>query len=277
MSRYNDEMKKIVLTICLVLVFLDAKVFALSIPETMKYELSVGSVPIGYMTLAAKNAGENVELEATMSTLAWASLFYEVNDHVVSMLKKSPSKGRQKSFPYSPAITRISINEGPLKADIAIIFSQTRKTITYLNVLANDKALFKMKDTTLDPLTALYYIRHVPLTPGKPVSFRAINNNVILKVVASHIRRETITTPLGTFHTILMKVDIYFDGPGVKYYYPGDLYVWLTDDERKMPVLIEKKLPALAEGKLPGLVMDKMPDYLKKKLKSGLIRATLVP
>jgi hypothetical protein len=260
----------------IILFFITLNAVAFTVPETLRYELSVGGVAIGNLSLAAKDAGENMKLESTMSTLSWVSLFYEVDDHAVSTLKKSRRTGARKGFPYSPLKSRIKINERRT-ADVDITFDQSGKTITYADFLANDKTSFSMNDFTLDMLATLYYIRSVPLIPGKSVSLDVINNRAIRKIVVECVRRETITTQRGTFQTVVVKADVHVgvDGPGI-IYYPGDVYLWLIDDERKVPIMIEKKLPLLTEGKLPGFVMEKMPDFLKEKLSAGSIKATLV-
>ncbi len=259
----------------MVLVFPGVNASAFSVPETLMYELSVGGVAIGNLSLEAKDAGPRIELVSTMSTDSWVSVFYPVDDHAVSYLKKTRQKDVSKTFPYIPSAYQLKLNEGPHKADMDLIFDQTRKTITCSDFIENGKTSFKIKAFTLDPLAALYYFRRVPLTPGKSVVLHVINNKVIRKIETECVRRETIKTPFGTFKTVLVRADMHFDGPGI-IYYPGDVYIWLTDDERKLPIVIEKKLTALAEGKLPDFVIEKMPAYLKEKLSAGSIKATLI-
>lgn len=89
------------------------------------------------------------------------------------------------------------------------------------------------------------------------------------------LRKEAITTGLGSFNTILVRSNMDLVGDGV-FYTPGDVYIWLTDDDMKVPVVIEKRINALVEGKLPDFIKEKMPAYLKEKLSSGSVRAVLV-
>jgi uncharacterized protein DUF3108 len=51
--------------------------------------------------------------------------------------------------------------------------------------------------------------------------------------------RETITTPAGTFKTIRVEPKSESDGVIGK---GRNLLLWLTDDERKMPVQLKSKL-----------------------------------
>jgi len=69
----------------------------------------------------------------------------------------------------------------------------------------------------------------VPLTDGK--------KSVMAKVEAQ--QREEIKTPAGTFKTIRYEAFV-FDN--VLYRRPAHLYVWLTDDRRKLPVEIRVRM-----------------------------------
>ena len=64
---------------------------------------------------------------------------------------------------------------------------------------------------------------------------------------AEVIRREKISTPAGDFNTVVIKPTISLDG---KFSPVGDIFVWLTDDDRKFLVRIESKLKI---GKVVGV------------------------
>jgi hypothetical protein len=52
-------------------------------------------------------------------------------------------------------------------------------------------------------------------------------------------QREQIKVPAGTFQTIRYEAFLF---NGLLYRRPGHLYVWLTDDARKLPVRIQVRL-----------------------------------
>jgi hypothetical protein len=69
----------------------------------------------------------------------------------------------------------------------------------------------------------------VPISDGK--------KSVSAKVEAQ--ARETVKTPSGTYRTIRYEAYLFHD---VLYRRPAHLYVWLTDDARKLPVQIRVKM-----------------------------------
>ncbi len=258
-----------------VIVLLCVNASAFTVPETLKYEVSIGGIPIGIMILEAKDMGSSIRLESTMSTASWASIFYGASDRAVSSLKKIEPKGPQKNFPYRAQTYQIRLHEGPHKVDAASVFDHHKNLVFCSDFLNNQKTFLHFKEGTLDLLSVLYFLRAIPLTPGKSVFVDIYHNKMIRHIEVRVIGKEKIQIPSGSFNTITVMADTYFEGFGV-INYPGDVVLWFTDDERRIPLVVEKKLPLLMEGKLPGFVTEKMPMYLKEKLSTGSIRATLI-
>lgn len=261
---------------CFAIVFLSVKAFGFDVPETLRYDLSLAGFTIGHLTLEAKDVDSDLRLETSMSTLPWVSLFYKVDDHAVSVLQRSPQKDFSQNFTYLPRTYEAKFSEGPHKADVKVAFDNTKKIIICMDLLNEDTTVYKQEGFTLDPLATLYYMRQVPLTPGESVFIHVFNNKLVRDIEVQVKKRETIKTIAGTVDTVPVRADMYFDGVGVMYY-PGDVTVWLTDDEKRIPVVIEKKLNDLAKGKLPAFVLRNMPEFLKEKLFSSSLKATLVP
>jgi len=92
---------------------------------------------------------------------------------------------------------------------------------------------------THDLMGGLYYLRTlnmdvqqsmmVPVSDGK--------KNVMAKVEAQ--AREEVKTPAGTFRTIRYELYLFND---VLFRRSGHLYVWLTDDRRRLPVQIRARM-----------------------------------
>ena len=95
--------------------------------------------------------------------------------------------------------------------------------------------------------SAAFYLRNFKLTPGKKIAFRVAHENENLVVTGEVIRRERISTPAGDFDTVIVKPTIALNGA----FKPvGDIYFWLTDDDRKLIVKIESKIKI---GKIVGV------------------------
>jgi hypothetical protein len=259
----------------IIFVLLVSNVSGFSIPEKFQYDLTLGGIKIGTVSLETKESGPYVQLISRVTSVKWVSLFYKVDDTAVSFISKQQPKKPEKTFLFHPATYRINLNEGANKIYKEFSFDHTKKRVSYIDYLNKEKLYYMLKDLTFDPLSSLYYIRGTPLQVGKSIFVNIFNNKLIYKVEVQVLRKETVKTPLGTFNTVLIRSNMTSAGDGI-FYLPGDIYIWLTDDEKRIPVLFEKKINALVEGKLPDFLKKKMPNFLKKKISTGSIVATLI-
>lgn len=85
--------------------------------------------------------------------------------------------------------------------------------------------LFKLRTMRLDP----GHTAHLPMSDGK--------KSVMARVEAQ--QRERITTPAGTFDTIRYEAFLFKD---VLFRRDANLYVWITDDDRRLPVQIRVRM-----------------------------------
>jgi len=70
-------------------------------------------------------------------------------------------------------------------------------------------------------------------------------------VVFLGVAKEKVVVPAGTFDTIKVKTLIKFEGLFVN---KGEVFIWFTDDEVKMPVKIESKIKV---GTITALLIEK--------------------
>ena len=268
-------MKKYFLLVLLGLLLLPAVSSGLIVPERLDYDLTLADINVGSMSLEAAPKGQHVLLESKSSSAKWVSLFYDVDDHAVSLLGKSQLKELPKTFAFVPVSSKVSINEGPNRAQKEFAFDYGKKVISYSDTLKREKANLALKGLTLDALSALYYMRHVPLKPGTSFAMNIFNNKVTYRTEVQVLRKEAVDTALGRVNTFVLRANMDGVGDGV-IYYPGDIYIWLTDDDKRVPVIIEKRLRPLIEGKIPDVIKKNMPDFLLNKISSGAVRAVIV-
>jgi hypothetical protein len=77
------------------------------------------------------------------------------------------------------------------------------------------------------------------LEVGKSQFLRVFDNGKIYDVEVKVLKKEKITIPAGTFDTIIIKPILKSEGIFMR---KGDVLIWLTDDEKKVPVKIESKV-----------------------------------
>lgn len=91
-----------------------------------------------------------------------------------------------------------------------------------------------------DPLSLLYHLRELDLTPGKTHRFAVIADGKIYTLEANVTRRQRLETPAGTFNTVVVEPKM--QGGGVFRDEDATLTIWYTDDARHIPVRIRSEV-----------------------------------
>lgn len=89
-----------------------------------------------------------------------------------------------------------------------------------------------------DPISVIYYMRRLDLTPGKSYELTLVSDAKVYTVHARVVRRETVETPAGVFKTVMVEPEM--ESAGV--IRDERLYIWYSDDERKLPVRIRTEV-----------------------------------
>lgn len=124
--------------------------------------------------------------------------------------------------------------EGTYKKDILVKFDRERRVATY-----GDGVEAEFTEFAQDELSAFYAMRLLPLEVGKDLFIDTHTNkkNYPLQVIIQG--RESVTVPAGTF-------DCYVIEPVVReggiFAAKGKLTIWVTADDRKLPVLMKTKI-----------------------------------
>lgn len=98
--------------------------------------------------------------------------------------------------------------------------------------------------------SGVFYMRIFKFEVGKEYSFRVSDDekNIIFK--AKGVKKEKIKTDAGTFDTIKLKAEIVSRGALSQ---SGDMFMWLTDDDKKVVVRIEADIKV---GKLVSELVE---------------------
>ncbi len=197
--------------------------------EKLVFSVQYGLITAGEATLEVRNVATirgrpAYRIVSDARTNEFFSKFYEVRDRYESFVDTT----ELYSLHYEK-----HVREGKFKRDESVEFDQI-----------GHKAIYKDKTVPIPPmaqdvLSALYYVRTLPLEVGQSI---AIANHIDGKnyplVVKVH-RRERVKVDAGEFDCLV--VEPILRGPGV-FTQKGRLTVWLTDDEVRMPVLMKSKV-----------------------------------
>lgn len=125
--------------------------------------------------------------------------------------------------------------------DIVVQFDWDKGVAQYANY-GKVIAPIAIQPGTLDPLAALYYIRTQVLSDKFSLEQWVTDGKKLSRGKARFIQRETLSMHGKTYQTIKIEPDLK-DVKGVFEKSPGaKLYIWLTDDERKMLVKVKSKV-----------------------------------
>jgi hypothetical protein len=93
-----------------------------------------------------------------------------------------------------------------------------------------------------------FYLRNFKMEIGKTLAMRLAHEKENLLVTTEVLRREKLSTPMGELDTVVVKPKIELNG---NFKPVGDIYIWLTDDDRKFIVRMEAKIKI---GKIVAMV-----------------------
>lgn len=209
-------------------------VMSFNIPEKFEYDLTWTGIKAGTATLEITRTGNNVKIVSTAQSAKWVSVFYTVDDRAESILAKKSSV----MFVGEPVNYRLRIREGRHRRDKEVIFNPGNK-VTYIDHINNEKHSFDVPSLIFDPLSSFYYLRTLKLVVGEPVYVTMFDSKKVWNVEVQVLRKEKVTLSTGTLDTILIKPLMKSEGI---FYKKGDIYIWLTDDEKRIPVKLQTKV-----------------------------------
>lgn len=206
----------------------------LSIPEKLIYDLTWTGIKAGTATQEILIDGAETRIISTARSADWITAFFPVEDRIETVLSGSaPGKVGV------PKVYRLKIREGNHRRDKEILFDHGKGIAHYKDNLNGDKREISIPAATLDTLSSFYYVRTLTLEVGKSVFITVLDNKKLWNVEVQVLRKETIKTKLGSFDTIVIKPLMQSEGIMER---KGDMFIWLTDDERLLPVKMKTKV-----------------------------------
>ncbi len=207
---------------------------ALTIPEKLVFDLTWTGIKAGTATQEIVNDNGVIKIFSIARSADWISVFYPVDDRIESVLD-----GNHASGLGFPKLYRMKIKEGRHRRDKEVIFDRSRRVALYIDHISGEKKDFEIHDNTLDTLSCFYFVRSMPLEVGKSVFINIFDSKKLWTTEVQVLRKERIKTVLGSFDTIVIKPLLKSEGIFEK---KGDMYIWLTDDNRRLPVKMKTKV-----------------------------------
>lgn len=197
--------------------------------ETLDYSLTWLRMSGGSarMTIAPVPAdATKFRITSVAETSPSFSRFYRVKDEIETIVDRST---------LSTLHFRKLLREGNRNRDVTTVIDPAK----HLAVHRGDE-FTTVPTPVFDPLSLIYHLRRLDLTPGKVHRFPVFADGKLYTLEATVTRRDVLTTPAGTFRTVVVQPQM--EAGGIFRDDKGKLTIWYTDDARHVPVRITSEV-----------------------------------
>ena len=210
--------------------------------EKLTYTISYLGLPAGEVILEvlpfkAVNGRKVFHLFGHAMSTPLFSVIYRLNDTVESFMDY------EGNFSHR---FHLSLDEKKQQRDsIELYDSEKRQTFYWSRWEYPDHSKKEVKQTdeiplfVQDSLSALFYLRTVPLETKAVVSFPLVSEGKSSQLVCTVLRREPFHSPLGQGTAIVVRPEVKYEGVLKK---TGDSFIWYSDDERRFPLRMEARV-----------------------------------
>jgi Protein of unknown function (DUF3108) len=194
--------------------------------ETLDYTLRWLKVTGGSarMTISPIDNGSRYRITSVAKSSPGFSRFFKVRDEIETIVDRS-------DFSTVRYVKRLDEDGDKIEETTVIedgIATRTRKKVKKIPV----------PRPVMDPISVIDFLRTNDLSVGKSYDLELIADGKRYTVHARVVRREKVETPLGVFDCV--RVEPRMVSGGVER--EEKLFIWYTNDERKIPVRIRTEV-----------------------------------
>ena len=206
---------------------------AFDVGEELNYDVDYGFITAGTARIAIPrysdmNGRKCYHVEFSVNSKPFFDAFYKVRDRYETHIDVDGL------FPWKFVQ---QIREGGYKYDFNAWFDQQRlKALT-------SKGEFDIEPYSQDVLSAFYYMRtqnYDGFRPGQKIHVKNFARDSVYTLSVKYLGKQTIKVSAGKFNCILLEPIMKAGG---LFKASGRIIIWVTDDERKIPVQIEAEIP----------------------------------
>jgi len=205
---------------------------AFQVGEKLTFSIGYEFIPAGRMILRVENIAtikgkKAYHISSRTRSHRFFDPFFKVRDEIETYMDSSSfrsikflKKLREGNYSYDYSV---EFNSDSLKAES--ITSKGSRTVD-------------IPEFTLDILSAMYYMRTLKMEVGKTITVNVLDNDKLYPLDLEIIRKERVVVKAGMFDCFLVEPKLQSGG---LFKNKGRISVWVTDDHRKIPVLIKSK------------------------------------
>jgi hypothetical protein len=169
---------------------------------------------------------ETYRISATTNSNAFFSTLYKVRDRLETYVDAEglyPLKYRKKT------------QEGDARRDFEVDFDHTRGRARIADADSGNSEV-DVPVFVQDIISAFYFLRNQPMVIGQDIHVSAFDNGKVRDVSVKVVKKEKVSVTAGEFDCILVQTPV---GP---FSNRSVLNIWLTDDHRRVPVLMKSRI-----------------------------------
>jgi hypothetical protein len=209
---------------------------AFSVGEKLTYSVSWSTIIEAGIAVMEVKEGTKVDGKPTYDVISTTrsvgvvDLVYPVRDTVESVIDANEIYSR--SF-------HLQESHGKKTRQRDMVYDRANGTVSV--VVNNGKPdIYSVPDRIQDALSSLYYVRtREDFVIGKAIVVDVHDGDKTYAVEVHVLGKERMKTPAGEFDTIKVKTHPKYEGVFMN---KGEIYIWLTDDSRKIPVLMKSEI-----------------------------------
>jgi len=195
--------------------------------EKLTYQVSMFGLPVGIAVLEAKNERGDVWITLRVKSTSVLSSLYPVDDLVET-----------RHIAGNFIVTKIKQQEGSFKSDRGFTLFLRDKSVFWIDNLRKRNLTEAIPNSeVLDILSGIYFLRNRQLKVGINESLQVYDSDTYSALPVEVVRREQISLPgFRKAETLVVKPLLKTDGIFKR---TGEMLIWLTDDDNKVPVKVE--------------------------------------
>jgi hypothetical protein len=205
---------------------------AFGVGERLEFDVSFGFVKAGVAvmeipTRVSFNGRECYRVEFRVNSLPFFSVFYRVEDRYTSLIDV------EGLFPWQ---FEQRIREGGYARDFSAQFDHE-------NLLARtSEGDYRIPQFVHDVVSAFYFTRTIDFsgfTPGQKIHLENFYKDSTYRLDVRFRGKQTVKVEAGTFNCIIIEPLV---KEGGLFKSEGSILVWLTDDDRRVPIMVRSKI-----------------------------------
>lgn len=204
----------------------------LDVPRTerLTYDIEWRLIHAGSAVVDAQKTSARLKLESA----GLVSTLFKVDD----------AYGVTYDEPFCATSSTLDAQEGKRHHETRVTFDRARNRADYVERDVLKNAVLHTYDIAIpncvhDTLGALISLRGLNLSPGQTAQMPVSDGHHSASVKVEAQERETIKTAVSEYKTIRCET---FLMNGVVYNRKGRVFIWLTDDARRLPVQIQLRM-----------------------------------